>query len=202
MNDSAPTAKSRYPEDLPPVVFVGPMGSGKSTAAQLLIDHLHYTKVSFAKKLKAICAELFGPEKGAQRGVLQGIGMAFRHFDPDVWADYLATQIRASVETDAHFFNGVFNYTCDDCRFENEVAALRGTGTRPVFVKMELDEDERYARLQANGRIQDRAQMDDESEHGLDNFEPDYVIDYNGKTQEDLLESVIQIINEVRNERA
>jgi len=103
------------------IAFLGKMGSGKSTFAGLLVIKHGYIKLSFAAKVKSIAVDLFrmNPNK-KDREILQGIGMKMREIRENVWVDYLLEKINS--------FSYGSNIVIDDCRFINEVQALKEKG--------------------------------------------------------------------------
>ena len=117
------------------IALIGPMHSGKSTAAKILSD-LHeketgqkVTTVSFAFELKERAIPFAQQRLGANvsaedfkntkvgREFLQVCGRLARYFDADFWVD-LARPYLERAE------NGVV----DDCRFINEANALKEHG--------------------------------------------------------------------------
>ena len=80
----------------------------------------------------------------------------------------------------------------DDLRFPNEYHALRKR--QFVIVEVQAHRNQRVARLQANGKLQDEAQMEDVSETALDSAVADYAI-ANTTTPEDL-SNILSIIIE------
>lgn len=193
----------------PNIVFVGKMGSGKTTATNTLIAMgeevapVPYRKLTIAAPLKRICAEIWGPEEGAKREKLQSLGVAVRDIDVDAWANVAAREAQkinggSFAERMSAPSSPAAAFVCDDCRFPNEVDILRGEGA--VFVKIECDRNVRVARLKANGRLQDESQLEHISETALDNvgFKPDYVIDNTSITPTELHAELIEIINKER----
>lgn len=139
--------------------FHGPIGHGKTTAAEILVKDFGYHRVSFADALRDVCWRVYEPlglprsalygsqaEKAAEheiagartsgRRILQLVGTeGFRAATPDVWAD-LGVQ-RCGV----HFY-AVF----DDVRFENEAAAIRRAGGLVIHLRrMDRDVEIKHA---------------------------------------------------------
>ncbi len=112
------------------IAFVGPAGCGKDTAAEYLINHHNYTRLSFADPLRdfvfAVDDSIAGVvnEKGWEaakrehpfvRATLKRIGNAARnHISPNVWLNALESQM--SPEAD---------YVITDTRFWNEADMIR-----------------------------------------------------------------------------
>lgn len=161
--------------DLPDIVFIGKAGSGKSTLAGLLAQHLGYHVLSFAAPLKQMAMELWGKGALTDRGRLQAFGIKMREIDEDVWVNKLLRDLRHTRELHGPSAGAAV----DDCRFPNEFVALRGHGF--VTIRVACPEDIRIQRLQANGKLQDEAQLEHESETALDDQQADYTIDGSGE---------------------
>lgn len=121
---------------MPLIAFAGPAGSGKTTAAQYLVDRYGYTRVRFAAPLKGMLRslglsdrELDGDAKEVPCGLLCGqtprwaqqtLGTEWGRelIGGDIWIR--AWEVACSkIETPI---------VVDDCRFENEVHAVRSGG--------------------------------------------------------------------------
>lgn len=127
-------------DNLPPVVaFSGVAGSGKSTAAQHLVDTLGYTRVRFAGPLKAMIRaiglqdeHIEGDRKEVPCDLLQG--KTPRHAMQTLgseWGraclgeDFWVGIWRMSAQ---HVLDGGGRVVTDDCRFPNEAATVRRMG--------------------------------------------------------------------------
>jgi hypothetical protein len=131
------------------VTIVGLSGlarSGKSTAAAHLVSHRGFTRVRFADPLKAMmrslglshdeiegnrkelpCEMLLGK---SPRHAMQTLGTEWARdcISPDFW---VALWWRTASDVLDHGGKVV----CDDCRFENEVAAIHKIGGRVIQIK-------------------------------------------------------------------
>ena len=96
------------------IAISGPMGSGKTTIANLIItSNPEYKIYSFGQKIKDIAYELFNMNKLVKdRSLLINIADKMREIDPDVWAKYTMTQLSDNV-------------IIEDVRYPNELQALR-----------------------------------------------------------------------------
>ena len=130
--------------------IIGAVGSGKDTCGYYLVSNYNYTSTSFAKKLKDVLSVVFGWDRemleGASkesrewreivdpywglspRAAMQKVGtdMFRKHIDPDVWVKAVVKEILSNPGT---------NYVITDCRFENEVAAIKELGGKIIYVE-------------------------------------------------------------------
>src|ERR1035438_7124692 len=127
----------------------GFQSSGKGAASEYLQEHYHFQHLSFADSLKKAVSEIFGwpfemlkgdtPESRVwrettdqwwserlhiknltPRWILQqwGIEVGRRSFHPDIWVASLENKIT----------NSTGDFVVDDCRFKNEMNAVRNSG--------------------------------------------------------------------------
>ena len=123
--------------------ITGAIGSGKDTIADYLITHHGFKRLSFAGKVKDVAHVVFGWDRDLLEGLtkasrawrevidpywgisprtaLQRIGteMFRTHIHPDTWVKAVVAQINAAPSQ---------NYVITDCRFENEVRAIKDLG--------------------------------------------------------------------------
>jgi len=163
--------------DLPHIAFIGRAGAGKTTAAELLVKHFGYERLSFAAPLKV------GVGSTLDRSLLQSVGVGVRELCPDFWVNLLVEQFHGGAAEPA---------VVDDCRFPNEAQQLKVEGF--LIVKVEADRGDRVQRLRANGKLQDEAQLEHESETALDAYIPDYILVNEGDPAL-LLEGLTTILN-------
>lgn len=136
--------------------LVGLIGSGKDTAADYLVNFCQFKRDSFASTLKDAAAAVFrwdrelleGRTKASRewreqvdtwwatrlnipnltpRWVLQNWGTeVFRHnFHSDIWIASLENKLRQTAD----------NVVVTDCRFPNEITALRKIGGKVVCIE-------------------------------------------------------------------
>lgn len=128
---------------LPRIVGIcGGIGAGKDTVANALIEVLEYRRISFAWKLKQVCADVFCGVPNAAffgsqadkrerldayglpgmtgRKILETIGAACRAVDPDVWLRYAMRLV------DGHDEAG--RWVISDVRYQNEIDAIHERG--------------------------------------------------------------------------
>ena len=117
------------------IAISGPMGSGKTTIANLIKNEYPYFNIfSFGKKVKDIASELFDMgENTKNRSLLINIGDKMREIDIDVWAKHVINK------TDKEEFCII-----DDLRLQNELNLLQKDW---VFIILYLDENKRLKRL-------------------------------------------------------
>jgi hypothetical protein len=123
--------------------ITGAIGSGKDTIADYLVAHHGFKRLSFAGKVKDVAALVCGWDREMLEGLtresrawrevvdpywgisprtaLQRIGteMFRAHIHPDTWVKAVVRVIQG---------NPGVNYVITDCRFENEIAAIKDLG--------------------------------------------------------------------------
>jgi hypothetical protein len=131
--------------------IIGAVGSGKDTIGYYLVSHYNYTNTSFAKKVKDVLAVVFGWDRemleGASvesrkwreevdpywgispRTAMQRVGtdMFRHHIEPDVWVKAVVREILNSTPDT--------KYVITDCRFKNEVDAIKKLGGKIIYVE-------------------------------------------------------------------
>ena len=135
--------------------IVGFIGSGKDTVADYLVNFHRFKRESFANSLKDAVSVVFGWERELLEGrtnqsriwretkdewwskrldcdvtprwVLQywGTEVVRRHFHDDMWIASLENRLRSSKD----------DIVITDCRFPNEIKAIRSAGGKVVRIK-------------------------------------------------------------------
>lgn len=195
------------------IAFSGKARSGKTESAKVLqeiietTNDVHFTKLSFATKVKEIAQFYFGwngdkeiytrtyldgetkqdgslAEAGQQevfqdkgRQLLINIGEKFREIRPSVWADIVVQQIK---DLDTGKPDNVV-YCIDDLRFRNEIKSLSNYG-RTFFIRL--------------NRPEGQLNLDDVTEKDLDAHRFEYYIENDGSVKE-LKQKIHQIYNEI-----
>jgi len=177
------------------IALVGPRKSGKSTAAEALIQH-GYTRLSLADPVKDAAVVMLNAftrsfhvdtmtdcfdrgdieySKATFRPLLEWIGSTFGR-------DYLQTPdrwINLFRERFEHLDNLCVPIVCDDVRFPNEAEALREMGF--LIVQILRPAEGRMLALDEAGETRDRQP----SEEAIEEIVPDFIL-YNNRTVDDL----------------
>jgi len=199
----------------------GFIGSGKDTIADYLVNLHHFRRESFANTLKDAVAAVFGWDRMMLEGrtkqarewreqvdlwwaerlgiphltprwILQNWGteVCRKGFHDDIWIASLENKLRASTD----------DIVISDCRFPNEIRAIKNAGGRVVRVVRGAEPEWYEAAIMANrgpggnlswavSRRQLELQGIHESETAWVGTEFDVIIDNNG-TLEDLYQQV------------
>jgi hypothetical protein len=133
----------------------GFIGSGKDTIADYLVTHHGFKRVSFAASLKDAVAAVFGWDRELLEGTTKS-SREWREERDEWWSNRLGMEItpRRVLQywgTDVlrnHFHNDIWvasvenklrqakdNIVITDCRFENEVNAIKNAGGTTVRVQ-------------------------------------------------------------------
>jgi dephospho-CoA kinase len=106
------------------VGFIGLAGSGKDTAALVLLAH-GWRRMAFADRLKGIARQFGwnGIKDDAGRKLLQDLGMAARRYNQNFWINEAMAQL---FEVSSNFAEIPRVWT--DVRFENEADFVRYRG--------------------------------------------------------------------------
>lgn len=141
--------------------ITGLIGSGKDTIADYLTTHHGFKRVSFASSLKDAVASVFGWDREYLEGTTKA-SRAWREKRDEWWSNRLGIDItpRWILQywgTDVcrnHFHNDIWvasvehkllnsneDIVITDCRFSNEVTAIKNTGGIVIRVKRGPDPD-------------------------------------------------------------
>ena len=165
------------------IALCGKQGTGKTTAADYLIENYNFKRASFADKIKQVAMDLFGASHDevyvskSKRPLLQSIGYHMREIDRHVWTKYLTRQIKDNKQ----------NIVIDDVRMKSEFDALKEVGF--ILVKIECNKEE------CKSRITSFANENDPTETEMDSLKDwDYTIN-NERNKECLYQQIDLIIN-------
>lgn len=197
----------------------GFIGSGKDTAADYLVNFHEFRRDSFAATLKDAVAAVFGWDRELLEGrtkqarewreqvdtwwakrldmpeltprlVLQlwGTEVCRRGFHDDIWIASLEARLRNSKD----------NIVISDCRFPNEIKAIKNAGGIVVCVERGIQPHWVDIAVQANKGVESAAKwLTNEKIHASEtawvgtNF--DYILDNNG-TVDDLYKRIALIV--------
>lgn len=124
------------------ITLTGKAGSGKDTAADYLVKHFGFTKLSWAGPLKAALASMGFPEPANRddkeqlvpgfdftwRRAAQMLGTEWgRALDTNIWTKIIMAQIAAAPAGS--------RFVISDTRFENEAAEVRAVGGLVVHLQ-------------------------------------------------------------------
>lgn len=134
--------------------LVGPIGSGKGTIADLLVERHGFIKESYANSVKDACAAIFGWNRSMLEGDSHGSRL-WREQKDEWWSEKLGREFspRLALQlmgTEAG--RGVFhpdlwvhtvmrrckpenNYVIADVRFPNEINAIKNSGGKVIRVR-------------------------------------------------------------------
>lgn len=116
------------------IAIIGKMCSGKSTIADILLDHdSKYEKFSFGQKVKDLAKELFNMV-GKDRALLINFANKMRDIDPDIWVNQVLYQT-----------NGKEFCIIDDIRYQNELDALIDDNW--IIIKLNISKELQAKRL-------------------------------------------------------
>ncbi len=155
-----------------PILLVGKICSGKTTAAEYLVETYGYNKLSISQYLKDLFESHYGrkPDKRRpdDRDKLQLLGMKLRQVDPNWHIDELVDGIMSSN-------NGKF--VIDDIRFKNEVSEL-SESFDTISIKLSCDEENQFERAMLRDKVRlTQAQLGDDSEIECDFIDCNYEIE-------------------------
>lgn len=146
------------------VALIGKMRSGKSTIADLLVENLDYTKLSFGTRLKQFAHEVFDVEEGVKpRKLYQDFGQYCRKIDNDVWVKWVERDMGDNQ-----------NVVIDDLRQPNEYEWARKNGF--ILFKVDCPDEVRLIRMKDKGEDVSSELLNHETERYIDGYTYDYVL--------------------------
>lgn len=142
-------------EDISLIGLVGYAQSGKDEVAKCLVEEYGFRRVAFADPLKAVATSIGwnGRKDEEGRKLLQDLGVAVReHLDPNTWLNRALREIG----------NAGSSVVVTDCRFLNEIEAIRNRGGQIWRVS-------RLGHGPANGHVSEREWTTEEPDHFVRN---------------------------------
>lgn len=179
------------PKDMPIIALMGPMGSGKSTIADLLVENYGFRQYAFGDAVKYVSHKYFdcgnfdayieGKLEHKPRSLYQKVGQKLREFDQDIWVKTLEYKLAQ------HFSSTNIPVVIDDLRQPNERLWAFDKGI-PV-IRVYASKDIRIQRLENRGDIFEEEHLNHDTEKFLNILTYDYTIVNNGSI-DDLKEQV------------
>jgi adenylate kinase family enzyme len=166
------------------VAFAGPMCSGKTTLADILVNDYDYVKVSFAGLLKQTAKTLYGVvEKNNEgRKLLQELADDLKKWDANLFTTHLLLDIEDYIT------EGEIKFVLDDLRFQHEFDALKNAGFTIVGTKCR--DDVRLQRIAKLYPDTDPSRFEHPSERGWETMNMDYWVDTTGLHAEQFIRHI------------
>ena len=166
------------------IAIIGKMCSGKSTIAQIIMDHdSSYKTFSFGGAVKRYAKEIFNMQ-GKDRSLLINFANKMREIDSNVW-------IRPVIEESRLFDNCIV----DDVRYQNELDALVNDNWIIIKLNISRELQEKRIKLTYPENYEDHLKnIDHLSEKNEFNFKSGYphlIINSDDYTKESLKELII-----------
>ena len=186
--------------------IIGCVGSGKDTCGDYLVNHYKFQKIAYADKVKDVASIVFGWDRDLMQGstkesrewreqvdefwgisprvAMQKIGtdMFREHIDKDVWIKSVVKKIQSTEN----------NYVITDCRFENEVEAIKNLGGKVIYIQRG-EEPEWAAEAREGKPCRDGIHVSDWNPYMLTKYADNTI--YNNGTLEELYRKIDSLIN-------
>lgn len=168
------------------VAFAGPMCSGKTTLANVLVEDFGYHRVNFAGLLKKTVKKLYGVVNKNDEGrqLLQEFADDLKKWDPNLFTTHLLIDIEERILQDNYE-----TFVVDDLRFKHEYEALKKNGF--TIVGVACREDERMKRIFSLYPDTNESRLLHPSEIGWKEMKMDYWIDNTGPSGETSVHDLI-----------
>lgn len=186
----------------PNFMFIGPMGGGKTTAAQFLADEFGYDRRPIAGShyggIRNIAVLLFGKDAENDREKLNKLAVIDDQF-PGIWIDTWERETdRRAANTYIPQYQRGAPIVVDDVRRDLEYDRLKARGF--VTVRITAPEQLRIDRLRVSGKWQNEEQLTSRWEQWWPTAQADYEIT-NEDSKDDLYNEVIDVLIKERKRR-
>ena len=172
------------------IAIVGKIRSGKDTAADYIIQNYGLKPYSFGSGITEVINRYFPDAftEGKPRKHYQVIGQAFRELNADIWVEILERKLQEAPNT---------SVIVTDLRQLNEYKRLKELGF--TIIKIEASETVRIQRIEREGDVFSREQLNHETEIQADKCPYDYLV-VNNSSIEDLYHQLKMIMRRVQEE--
>lgn len=169
------------------IAIIGKMCSGKSTIAQIIMDHdSSYQTFSFGGAVKKYAKEIFNMQ-GKDRSLLINFANKMREIDKDVW-------VRPVIEESRMFENCIV----DDVRYQNELDALVNDNWIIIMLNISKDLQEERIRETYPENYEDHLKntnhLSEKSEFNFKSGYPHLTINSDNHSKDSLKELIINFL--------
>lgn len=179
------------------IALFGKIRSGKDTVGKILIKEHGFKRFAFGDGIGRIIEEYF-PEAfadGKPRKYYQFIGQQLRVLNPDVWVNYLLSEVNQAETYNWDVHGNGLNIVVTDGRQLNEAERLKKEGY--LIIKVICPEDIRIKRMEALGDVYSPEDLQHETELQVDAITPDVEI-LNDGTLMDLYVKIQKLVQDYR----
>jgi uridine kinase len=167
------------------IAFAGPMCSGKTTLAKVLVEDFGYTKTNFARILKDTAENLYGPmtKDNQSRKILQEMSADLKKWDKELFITHILLDIEDYINANHQ------TIVVDDLRYKREFEVLKDNGF--IIIGVGCREDERLRRIYSLYPDTEVERFSHPSETEWRDMRMDYWIDNTGPGGETSVHSLI-----------
>ena len=169
------------------IAIIGKMCSGKSTIAQIIMDHdSSYKTFSFGGAVKKYAKEIFNMQ-GKDRSLLINFANKMREIDKDVW-------VRPVIEESGLFENCIV----DDVRYQNELDAL--VNDNWIIIKLNISRELQEERIKNTypenyeDHLKNRDHFSEKNEFNFKSGYPHLTINSDDYSKESLKKLIINFL--------
>jgi len=154
------------------VAFTGRKGSGKDTAARILVTHDEWTRINFGDVIKRVCGEIYGLTYGQMndptlketelvswpfntpREIMQEVGQLWRDAHPEIWVWCWKNTVRRAFMEDPDL-----KVVVTDLRYATEEKIIKCREAVVIRIKRPDLEDDEFSPHESESYI-DKIQVD------------------------------------------